>query len=115
MPDQACPEPCRRVRHDEVVSRRLTNWNRAFARFQAAEAGLAAVAHTEDDALYDRLLGRFNRALRALVCAPAPDLRAFSVKLDLAVDREVASLTGGEGCMAALKRDARRLARATGA
>ncbi|HEX8192041.1 MAG TPA: hypothetical protein VF552_04010 [Allosphingosinicella sp.] len=88
----------------------VAKWDRALARFRAAEAGLGAVAHTEDDALYDRLLGRFNRALRALVRAPAPDLRAFSAKLDLAVDHEVASLTGGEGCMAALKRDARRLA-----
>jgi hypothetical protein len=93
----------------------VTKWDRALARFRAAEAGLAAVAHSEDDALYDRLLGRFNRALRALVRAPAPDLLAFSAKLDLAVDHEVASLTGGEGCMAALKRDARRLARAGGA
>ena len=92
----------------------VTKWDRALSRFRAAEAGLGAVAHTEDDALYDRLLGRFNRALRALVRAPAPDLRAFSVKLDLAVDHEVATLTGGEECMAALKRDARRLARAGG-
>lgn len=72
------------------------------------------VAHTEDDDVYDRVLGRFNRALRALVRAPAPDLAAFSAKLDLAVDHEVATLTGGEACMAALKRDARRLARAGG-
>ncbi|HZF96053.1 MAG TPA: hypothetical protein VEZ20_14420 [Allosphingosinicella sp.] len=105
MPDQ--------VRHDAVPVGRAAKWDRALARFRAAEAGLAAVAHSEDDALYDRLLGRFNRALRALVRAPAPDLTAFSAKLDLAVDHEVASLTGGEGCMAALKRDARRLAQAT--
>jgi hypothetical protein len=32
------------------------------------------------------------------------------VKLDLAIDQDVATLTGGEACMAALKRDARRLA-----
>ena len=103
MPDQ--------VRHDDRGQRR---WQGALARFRRAEAALAAVAHTEDDDLYDRVLGRFNRALRALVRAPAPDLRAFSAKLDLAVDHELASLTGGEACMAALKRDARRLARAGG-
>lgn len=90
-----------------------------LARFRSAEGALASVADTEDDDLYDRALGRFNQALRGLVRAPAPDLRAFSAKpvlsqvegLDLAVDQEVATLTGGEACMAALKRDARRLAR----
>jgi hypothetical protein len=79
MPDQ--------VRHDAVADHQATRWDRALARFRAAEAGLAAVAHTEDDALYDRLLGRFNRALRALVCAPAPDLRAFSAKPVLSLSK----------------------------
>ncbi|HEY0012943.1 MAG TPA: hypothetical protein VGB79_08840 [Allosphingosinicella sp.] len=65
----------------------VTKWNRALARFREAEAGLAAVAHSEDDALYDRMLGRFNRALRALVRAPAPDLRAFSAKPVLSLSK----------------------------
>jgi hypothetical protein len=88
----------------------VTKWDRVLSTFRRAERTLAWVAHTEDDALYDRALGGFNRALRALVRAPAPDLAALSAKIDLAVDHEVATLTGGEACMAALKRDARRLA-----
>jgi hypothetical protein len=70
---------------------------------------IEAVAHTSDEHLYDRLVGRFNTALR-LQRTPAPDLPAFVAKLDLAVEEDVATLTGGEACMAALKRDARRLA-----
>ncbi|HYJ30143.1 MAG TPA: hypothetical protein VEW25_07375 [Allosphingosinicella sp.] len=88
----------------------VTKWDRALEAFRRAEAALASVAHSEDDDLYDRMLGRFNRALRGLVRVPATDFAAFSVKLDLAVDHEVATLAGGEACMAALKRDARRLA-----
>jgi hypothetical protein len=53
--------------------------------------------------------------LRHLVRTPAPDLPAFAGKLDLAIDQDVASLTGGAACMAALKRDARRLCRAAAA
>ena len=71
---------------------------------------MADAAHGDDDDLYDRLLGRFNNALRALIRTPAPDLPAFADKLELAIDQDVATLTGGEACMAALKRDARRLA-----
>jgi hypothetical protein len=68
-------------------------------------------AHTPDEDLYDRLLGRFGTALRRLLTTPAPDLPAFVLKLELAIDQDAATLTGGEASMAALKRDARRLAR----
>jgi len=40
----------------------------------------------------------------------APGLGALAVKVALVVDHEVATLAGGEACMAALKRDALRLA-----
>ena len=108
MPDQ--------VRHDEggdggsAQARRLARWEQALPRFGEAEAALAAVAHTEDDAVYDRVLGRFNAALKGLLRAPAADAGAVAVKLDLAVRHLAWELTGGEACMAALLRDARRLA-----
>jgi len=104
------PLPSPIGRSEQSNSFAVTKWDRALKRFRRAEATLASVAHSEDDELYDRMLGRFNRALRGLVRAPATDFAAFSVKLDLAVDHEIAALTGGEACMAALKRDARRLA-----
>ena len=85
-------------------------WDRALARFRRAEAALKAAEHIEDDATYDRILGRHNRALRRFLRTPAPDLRAFSAKLDLAIDQDVATLTGGEACLESLKHDARRLA-----
>jgi hypothetical protein len=40
---------------------------------------------------------------------PAPDLPALALKIALAVDQDVATLSGGEACLAALKRDAARL------
>lgn len=109
--DLDAPSAAGRIRNTRDRSFAVTKWDRALQGFRRGERALAAVAHTEDDNIYDRMLGRFNSALRRLVRTKAPDLRAFSVKLDLAVDHEVATLTGGELCMAALKRDARRLAR----
>lgn len=103
-----------RARHDEEGdvgdSFAVTKWDRALARFRRAEAALAAVAHTEDDNLYDRVLGRFNDALRRLLRSPAPNVAALAAKLGLAVRHLAWELTGGEACMAALLRDARRLA-----
>jgi hypothetical protein len=85
-------------------------WQKSLARFRKAQAAIEAAAHTPDEDLYDRLVDRFSAALRSLLRTPAPDLPAFVTKLDLAVDEDVATLTGGEACMATLKRDARRLA-----
>lgn len=92
-----------RARNDE-------KWRSALARFRNAEAALATVQGA-DDIVFDRVLGRFNHALRRLIRAPAPNPAAFSAKLALAIDQEIWELTGGEACLAALKRDAQRLYR----
>ena len=91
------------VRNDEA-------WRKALARFRRAEARLKALKHEPDEDLYDNANSVFFHALKKLVRTPAPDLPALALKIDLAVDYEVAELTGGEACLAALKRDARRLA-----
>lgn len=62
-----------------------------------------------DDAFGDHL-GAFYAALRRLLRTPAPDFEALTVKIVLAVDHEIGTLTGGDRCLAALKADARRLA-----
>jgi hypothetical protein len=49
-------------------------------------------------------------ALKHLLRTPAPDLPAFALKIELAVDEEVATLAGGERCKAVLKADGLRLA-----
>ena len=67
MPDQ--------VRHDDPGEAKffaVTNWNRALARYRRTEAALAAAAHTEDEALYDRLGECHDRALARLLTTPAP-------------------------------------------
>jgi hypothetical protein len=86
-------------------------WRRALAAFRRAERILKAAAHEPDEDRYDAINGAFHRALRRLLRTPAPDLRALSLKIDLAVDHEIAELTGGDRCLAVLKADARRLAR----
>lgn len=44
-------------------------------------------------------------ALKRLLRTPAPDLPALALKIELAVDEEVATLAGGERCLAVLKAD----------
>lgn len=85
-------------------------WQKALTRFRRAQAVIDAAVHEPDQRRYDALLDTFSRALRRLLRTPAPDLPALSVKLDLAIDQAAWESTGGDACMAALKRDARRLA-----
>jgi hypothetical protein len=107
--------PDHQVRGDGLTDTGLAQaWRRALRRLRRAEAALDAVAHTEDDDLYDRLLGRFGSALRALLRAPAPDAAALAAKLDLAYAHEVFTLSGGAACLAAIRRDAHRLAPGAG-
>ncbi|MEA3031851.1 MAG: hypothetical protein QOG13_3176 [Sphingomonadales bacterium] len=70
----------------------VTKWDRALARFRRAEAALAAAAHEPDEEVYGDILCAFNRALRRLLRAPAPDLAALALKLELAA-REARALS----------------------
>ena len=102
------PSPPRRWTPDQV--RGDENWTRNLDLLRRAEAKLKALAHEPDEDLFDNANAVFNHALKKLVRTPAPDLPALALKIDLAVDHEVAELTGGEACLAALKRDAHRIA-----
>jgi hypothetical protein len=99
MPDQ--------VRHDAHVGAR---WERAAAGYARAVLGIERVAHTEDDDLYDRALGRHNRALSRLLRAAAPDLGAVAEKLELIVRHSVFELSFGEAALETLRRDVRGFA-----
>lgn len=102
-----------RARNDEYREEQpnspVTNWDRNLALLRHAEARLKALAHEPDEDLYDNANAVFFHALKKLVRTPAPDLPALVLKFELAVDHEVAELTGGAACLASLKRDARRL------
>lgn len=89
-------------------------WEAALARFRRAEAAILAAASTEDEALYDRLGSRFEAALRGLLRSASPDGAALAAKLDLAFAHEVSTLSGGEACLEAIRRDAHRLALGAG-
>ena len=73
-----------------------------------ANAALAAFQPFEDrlNALEDSRAAALKRLLRT----PAPDLPALALKIELAVDQEVATLAGGERCLEVLKADGWRLA-----
>jgi hypothetical protein len=97
--DRGIPD---QVRNDE-------KWGRALGRFRAAEAALAAVEGA-DDVVFDPAAMRFDRALVGLLRAPAPDIGALAVKLDLLFAHQVWEFDYAESCLAALRRDAFRLA-----
>jgi len=106
MPDQ--------VRHDAAGDERSrVRWTRALARFRRAEAAFAAATSVPDEALYDRLGERCDRALTRLLHTPAPDVAALALKLDLTLYERFGEFLGDSAAMRALKRDARRLAATT--
>lgn len=90
-------------------SRAVADWDRALSRFRAADAALAAARGADDDT-FDRLLARHNRALSRLLRTPAPDAAALAVKLDALVAHQAWELTFAAPALAAIRRDARRLA-----
>lgn len=93
----------------------------AFAALRAAEEALrafeartAGAPDEEQDAVereMDERLDALGPALLRLLGAPAPDLEALVVKIETIIAHEAYSTSGGEGCLADLCRDARRLAR----
>ena len=97
--------------HNQSQSFVVTKWDRALAQLRRAEAALAAAAHEPDEEVYGDILVAFNRALKRLLRAPAPGLPALALKLELAAREAAWELTGAETCIAALAREARRLAR----
>jgi hypothetical protein len=99
---------------DAVRERRAVRWAAALARFRRAEAAILAAASTADEALYDRLGSRFEAALRGLLRTASPDGAALVAKLDFAFAHEVSTLSGGEACLEAIRRDAHRLALGAG-
>ena len=78
---------------------------------ERATAGGTAEEEEALEAVYLHRLGRHSAALRRLMKVRAPDLAALALKIELAIDEEIGSLTGGELCLAVLKRDVRRLMR----
>jgi hypothetical protein len=107
---RAIPDQVRNDDKGDAQSSAVTKYDRALAAFLIAEAAVNAAASEPDEDRYDRLLGRLNNTLRRLLRTPTPHLPALAAKL-AAANRHVAwELTGAETCMAALARDAARLA-----
>jgi hypothetical protein len=83
-------------RDDEPApSSAVANWDRALARFAAAEAALAAAAGAPDH-VYDPIGARHHAAL--------------ALKLDLALDERTVAFNGDSAAMKMLKQDVHRLA-----
>ena len=86
-------------------------WRSALRRLNEAEALMMQAGDTRDERLYDRLGARHDAALKALLRTPARHLAALAFKLDLLIAEQAWEITGGELCLAALRRDAHRFAR----
>lgn len=76
-----------------------------------AEAQAALAAHEPFEERLNDLVWAKLIAVQRLLRTRAPDLPALAMKIALAVDHEIAELEGGERCLAALKADARLLAK----
>jgi hypothetical protein len=87
----------------------VLKWDRALARFAAAEAAIAAAAGAPDH-IFDPIGARRHAALRRLLLTPAPDLAALARKLELALDERTGEFDGDSAAMKMLKQDAHRLA-----
>jgi len=85
-------------------------WVSALERFREADARLAAAAHSQDERLYDQLGARHDAAEKALLRTPAPTLIALAFKVDLLILEQDWEMTGGELCLASLRRDVHRFA-----
>ncbi len=100
-------------------------WHRALAAYRRAEARLEALRRHIDglppaqrafpacepvEDRYDDLESARLARLRRLLAAPAPDLAALALKIELAIDDQAWELSSAQTSLAALKSDARRLA-----
>jgi hypothetical protein len=74
------------------------------------EAGVAALAQSEDEEAYDRAVGRQIAALGRVLRAPAPDGAAAAWKLELIAAHQAYELGCWDAAVAALAADVRRLA-----
>jgi hypothetical protein len=114
IPDQVRNDETGSPKGKDAQSFAVTKYDRAFAALLVAEAAVNAAAGEPDEDRYDALLGRLNNALRRFLRGPTPHLPALAAQLAAqlaAANRHVAwELTGAETCMAALARDAARLA-----
>jgi hypothetical protein len=101
-------------------------WERAVAALRRAEARLAAFKAAEArlpprrrafpackdlEEHFGRLEDLRCAALRQLLQAPAPDVRALALKLELAVADRAWELDGCEACLVSCAADARLLSR----
>jgi hypothetical protein len=85
-------------------------WQEALVRFREAEEALEALVHCRNQRVYDRALGRHSTALKRVLRAPAPDLAAAALKLELIVRHHVFEANFAEVAVASLHRDIGRFA-----
>jgi hypothetical protein len=98
------------LRRGDGMGRDDGKWLEALARFEQVNGEVEALVHCSNQRVYDRALGRHSTALRRLLRAPAPDLAAAGLKLELIVRHHVFEASFAEAAVASLSRDLRRFA-----
>jgi hypothetical protein len=99
----------RSARNDEK-ERNDTKWREALAGFEQVDREVEALVHCRNQRTYDRALGRHSTALKRLMRAPAPDLAAAGLKLELIVRHHVFEASFAQAALATLRRDIARFA-----
>ncbi len=102
-------------------------WQHLLAGYRAAEGAVEVAGRVCEGALrrgsgqavraevfaaeevYGDRLEELYEVLRRLLRAPAPDLGALGIKIELMVEHKVGTLWRGAPCLAAIREDARRL------
>ncbi|HLL30395.1 MAG TPA: hypothetical protein VK403_05305 [Allosphingosinicella sp.] len=98
------------LRRDDAKVRDGAKWRDALACFEQVDREVEALVHCRNQRIYDRALGRHSTALRRLLRAPAPDLGAAGLKLELIVRHHVFEASFAQAALASLRRDIRRFA-----
>jgi hypothetical protein len=110
-PDRAAVFMDPGLRRDDGKAPDDGKWQNALARFEQVDGEVEALVHCPNQRVYDRALGRHSTALKRLLRAPAPDLAAAGLKLDLIVRHHVFEARFAEAAIASLRKDIRRFAR----
>ncbi len=110
-PERATSWTLKQVQGDEAA--RAERWANVLARFDEADKEVEALVHCPNQRVYDRALGRHSTALKRLLRAPAPDLAAAGLKLELIVRHHVFEANFAQAALASLRRDIGRFALAS--
>ena len=113
-PEQSASWTLKQVQGDDAWGKALAAFHSAEAEVRGFERATAGSSAEEEEVwlpVYEARLDAFGGAVRGVMRAGAPDFAALASKLELFFEHELEPNSVDEDIMAALRADARRLAR----